>query len=595
MAGSQSYQVSLPSVGNNSNNSVKMLQDAITGYGKNKRDKRDDALTALDSLGSIYQDKAKVEVLKNTKKNNFNELITNDVDAQVERLYDESGNRRILDNKTDQAMLLEEQAKWEDGGYGSDPAKLKLLNDNYNKVMDAEAYSNRIYDNLIEAGVSPDVAESQRKSQLKRWKKPAMSKAAIEMAKARSKNMTESTKQQADMIRSTGKIQTQNTTGSGYDKYKSSKGKNGKSGSYFGALNADEAKKYGLRNEKDNPYSLYEVWDKVFADDQGDINDKLGNLAAAGYNKRDIGIILSMPGSVDSPNQDDASIDIDAFNKNKDKFDLVNGGKSGFGGKGGGSSKQSQTSYNTSYAPGTAKAIQDIYSDLDARQAAVWNQGNGPSQESIVEGLYNFKSKGPKVLEDNEPKGDKKTPTKNQQKVLDAMKVNKKILEEPNKTGKYIPFSVSNVEEPNPLFGPKPGFDQRVIQDKDTPWWKQNLSIAGRGRGTERTPGLQSGRFRLNKRNVPEQEQESILPNIDSQSTNQRVVDAKNKGAVTQFNQDLQERIKNNSSKKDQRAISNIVNSNQSDASKAAALREFTGGIQEAYALLAKMKNQVLK
>ena len=171
------------------NESIGLLQNAISSEQTNRNRRLDEGLGAAKELRVLAGQKVTRDILANTKKNTVAEDFTAEFNRKYDAIYDDTSSVR---------PGMEAKAKeWESGVYSNtmSPLKSDVLAKRLNSVEDASAYSNSVYDQMINAGLTTAEAEAQRKVQLAKHKAPEMSKAALQAQEIKAKAIAEGKKQ----------------------------------------------------------------------------------------------------------------------------------------------------------------------------------------------------------------------------------------------------------------------------------------------------------------------------------------------------------------------------------------------------------------
>ena len=368
------------------NDSIRIMQNAISNEASDRRDRVSDAVKATQGARKLAGQEVTRDILKNTDRNVFNQKVadaqqkamSDDVNQRYKNLFNPDGSRKILSDPTKQAALLDAQNQWESGNifnkWGEkDAQKLGMIEDT------AKGYSDRIYQNLLQQGLTPDEAEKVRKEQLARYAKPDMTKREQETLKTRRELLKNRYDAQTEALKDVYK-ETSNTQyrapgssssrgGSGY-----SRGSKGSTGTELNFTNL------GARDLKNNPYGTFEFWDKLTGSGKEDFANTSSQLENMGFSKRDIQKIYKMPGSVDDYGGDNPSINEEQLLKNA-KSALENkqilGGTYGSGGRGGSGEYSSQSFSGIRDKAGYLQAMDKINSDYQKAMGALLPKAQG--------------------------------------------------------------------------------------------------------------------------------------------------------------------------------------------------------------------------
>ena len=259
MAGSGTYQVNagrFQDPMNSFNNSTRMLQDSISAIGERKTARQDEALKALQQQKVLINEKNKKDILLNTNRDQYDQLLADEQSAAIglqatndyNKLYDienmiddgtgtgaQIAAKRTSSDPAAQAILTDRQNRWEDGYMGvaqgetASPAIQEMTENLGMKPDSAKAYSDRIYNEMLKAGVPTDQAEAQRKQVLAKTQGAEPRKGALALLKTQSDNINNQAKAQADIAMKNGLVNKATTNRFGI-KGNSNKSSSNKSG-----------------------------------------------------------------------------------------------------------------------------------------------------------------------------------------------------------------------------------------------------------------------------------------------------------------------------------------------------------------------------
>ena len=590
----------------NQNSAFGLMGKALNDMESRRNTRNTNARAASDRLLKNAESDATRDIIGATKKNTVMDDFQNRFDTEYASIYDDSNQVADKNGVMGPAIrkgMEAKAAKWSDGGFGAsmDQTEQDNLMRLEGGVDDAGRYSQDIYDRMLKAGLSPAQAEAQRKTQMAKWKKPEMSKQALQNQKILSDAANKRYETTMDLAKAMGK-----TSQSG-----------GQSGGTNGSSRSGSSKT-GSKGKSWNDQSIAENLQKSlgFEDDTfvgTDAGDAVGTyreLADAGFNQNEALIIMdkvlkSAYNIGDKTYMGDYDADVRQYVKDNELTPTYSGS-----GSKGGKSGFSQSAFS-GYTPAAQKRIMETESKaskiLQNELSTIMNSGNQPGKEAVLDSIFNWHSEPAKkkaVVDVN-----KNTDKKNAKILKDAkVKVKNRdfkkltpqetiLLDKDNRDNptKISPEGTidlgvdpSKVEIPNDKFLDKEP-EAKVLSDGSgvtpkeegfLPSWMTSVSPAG---GKGQVPGGSGYR----SSNSPKQ---NILPSIDSGSTNQRVTDARNKNAVLEFNRAQDARIQANSPEaRKQKVVSSIVSDTKmSFSEKLSKLRDQGISTAEAQQLLSR-------
>ena len=225
------------------NNSVGMLQRAISDYGARSDKRRNNALTALEGQSKLIDEKNISQILQDTDRNVFDQKVLNqqeqyagkDALGKYNTMFDANGNPLINKDAAKQKQLLADQNAYM-GDYtpGMTNEQIDVMRNNPDAnqgtqilqsfgeanpetagmVTDTPTeYGNRIYNQMLAQGIHPDEAQKYRDSAIKKETKTGPSEQELDLIKTKLKNNEELTKIELEEFYKSRKISEQSGTG----------------------------------------------------------------------------------------------------------------------------------------------------------------------------------------------------------------------------------------------------------------------------------------------------------------------------------------------------------------------------------------------
>ena len=466
MAGFQTQTV-VPGLQRDSlNESIGMLQDAISNEKKNRIAAQDRSLNALGKQKELINDQIKTDILKNTSRNIVDPEIDKVYGAKLgqytDMLYDpKTGLRRTSNDPAKQKILEDRQNRWESGEFWESDAGKNWIK-NYGKKQDtAKGYSDRVYNEAISRGIDPTTAETMRKNAYDRTKSKGISDAQLKMMEMKSKANLEKTKLLSEAIEKANKnyvMQTNKTGGGGSTRSGSTK--NGKGGSIL------DTTKLGDRDLKNNPYNGawngFELWDRMTKSSKEDFVNAASPLEEMGLSKNHIQNIFKMPGSVDGWGGENPQVNIQVLLANAKEY-IKNNPNAASGGSGSGNGN-STTTQRTFYNKGFGNQIKNIWNDYENREAQIWNKVGQKGQNILLKDkdlreAVGLSEDDVKLLKDIDEKKNNKTPTGSTKtpllydkstgigKAMSSPKGNNELLKYATQKGEKFSSEFDNLED----------------------------------------------------------------------------------------------------------------------------------------------------
>ena len=181
--------IGVPGAGmNTAPQSSRLLIDSIDNIYNRRKERRDEALRALDTNEQLWSQAASKNILKDTNTGRINpqQQLSNRINETYSKLYDPiTGKRRTNVAGYTPDQLLAKQQAWEAGEITDNINDKDIANLTSGKyVKSAKDYADAVYKNALDRGIDMDVAEKLRADTFNKYKTPGLTKEQIEQRKS---------------------------------------------------------------------------------------------------------------------------------------------------------------------------------------------------------------------------------------------------------------------------------------------------------------------------------------------------------------------------------------------------------------------------
>ena len=255
----------------NSVGTTKNLLDAFDRIDNRQNERRKSALSALGQNKVLRQDALKRDILDkaNDPKERFYNQFNTRVEDEMNNLFiqDSQGNYipKTSTDPKEQALLSQRQKQWNSGEYFENNPKFKTAMSNMEKgydILDPKAYSQDIYNTMIQRGFTPEQAEDTRKKEIARFENK-MTAEQKDLMKAELEDIAKQRKLEAEALDKVHSFERGNTSSSTTNKSGMNKFLNSKD--FYDALQLDKGNDWSMFGSGRGGEPVYRFYSNMIA------------------------------------------------------------------------------------------------------------------------------------------------------------------------------------------------------------------------------------------------------------------------------------------------------------------------------------------